>query len=412
MRHPLRQACAGTLLAVGLALPTLGLAQSCTLLGSSLPPADPIADPNGITYRKWNDRCIGPTMVTWQEWKFQNEWKAGVSQLALRFDYYQPAAAQGQLGPNGKLVIWAHPVGQTENITTTSPLWREMAVPLIRAGYSLMSVETRHAADSFVSADSVKMANDKDFPHPPVTEGSVPRDDIANAVRWAKHKATALGLDGNNIVLVGQSRGSMVLLNGLLDPAGTGTGWLGRNSRVKGIYTHQAQTSFRELQVMATFIKPDEGDKLYRTWFDEDFPFLPNGDALSAIDQAAVSEIIPVHMGYEQTRVLLPDGSIELQCYESNNLNRLLQEPPAPTDRCPTFNKVKKSFDVHDPNYSEAFAQVYSPRAPGKFSRCFALEKDRLDRAYGSDLVGFVDAATSGQPFAFTPACGGVAQDP
>lgn len=400
MQFRMRAVARRTLLALAFASSATAQAQTCALVAGALPEPQHL-EIGTLRYDKWNDQCLGDARVTWQEWKYQSNWAGGVAKLAMRFDYYVPTSVPY----NRKLVIWAHPKEQTENLPTDKPMWANIAEPLLKAGYALMSIETRHVADSFVSAESIATAQDRDFPHPEnETPDGVPFDDIAQAVQWAKQKADVLGIDGSNIVLVGQSRGSIALLNGLLNRP---------ESKVKGVYVHQAQTTFREDQIKTTFIKANQPpERLYRSWFSEDFPNLPNGASSSAIDLAATAEVIPVHMGYEASRTLQANGNIKLQCYESHNANRAYDEPP--TDDLPTCEDLLagKPFDVHDPNYSEAFAQAYAPRAAGKFSRCFQLGKGRLDRAYGTDLVNFVDAATGGGAFSFTPACGGVAQNP
>lgn len=396
------------LAAMALIGPAATQAQDCKAMPGTLPDVQTtIDDTQKIRFQKWSDYCFGDGKVQWQEWKYQGDWSQGVSRLALRFDFYRPAATN-QTPPNGKLAIWAHPVGQNENITSNSKTYNFMLAPLLRAGYSVMSVETRHPADSFVSTESIDKAIEHDVEHPAQPSGVVRSDDIATAVRWAKFNSGTLLFDGANVILVGQSRGSLALLNGLLDLAAEPTSdWRSRDSRVKGVYVHQAQTSFKESEVATTFIKADDqaNGLLYRSWFTEDFPELENVDPLSALQLAGTAPVIPVHMGYEQKLVLKADGqTVKLQCYESNNANRAWLGWPVDLPRCPVVNGNKESFDIHDPNYSQAFANVYRPRAPNKFSRCLDLGKDNLARAYG-DLVAFADAATAGQSFTFTPTC-------
>lgn len=173
---------------------------ACTPFTGTFPIVDPIVDDyHGIRYRKWDDICFGDAApLGWQEWKAQNDWQQGVSELARRFDYYRPTNAN--VNPhNRKLVIWAHPNGLTEDLvrTTDKPsLFKNMLVPLLRAGYAVMAVETRHPASSFVSAQSIAVAQGKGWAHPVVAMEDVPGDDIATAVRWAKFNGEDLNFDG------------------------------------------------------------------------------------------------------------------------------------------------------------------------------------------------------------------------
>lgn len=385
---------AALLLLVAATAPTLAQA-TCKLLGNDpLPGRQPITDQD-LTYRKWNDFCLGETRVTWHEWNAQQDWDSGHVHLERRFDYYVPVSP---VPHNRKLVIWAHPNGQTEELV--GELWQRMAVPLLKAGYAVMSVETRHAADSFVSKTSIATADAYGFSRPPIAGGKlVPHDDIAQAVAWARTKADALGFDAPQVVLVGQSRGSAVLVNGLS---------LAPEQKVKGVYVYQAQTTFDLAELGPTFIFPDQGQGLFRTWLREDFPPISNGPATSAIALASTADPIPVHMSYDLRTRLNADGSIRLQCYQSKNQNRIYLPDLEDTKQCAELG-AGTPFNIHDANYGKAFANAYAGRAPGMFSMCERLGDGNVQAGY-ADLVTFANAATAPGPYLFEAGCGGVAQ--
>lgn len=385
---------------------------ACTPFTGTFPIVDPIVDDyHGIRYRKWDDICFGDAApLGWQEWKAQNDWQQGVSELARRFDYYRPTNAN--VNPhNRKLVIWAHPNGLTEDLvrTTDKPsLFKNMLVPLLRAGYAVMAVETRHPASSFVSAQSIAVAQGKGWAHPVVAMEDVPGDDIATAVRWAKFNGEDLNFDGENVVLVGQSRGSFALVNALRVIPGEPTAdWRSQDNAVKGVFVHQAQTTFREDQVAETFLLADTAERLHRTWFRQDFPDMQNTDPLSAIDLAGSGRQVPVYMAYEGGLTLKSDKvTIKPQCYESNNENWAWQgfDTPPPRPCVADLGVRLATFDVHDPNYSQVFAQAYEPHAPGLLSRCLNRGKNKPQTAY-ADIVEFVDAATAPGPFTYVATC-------
>lgn len=388
-------------------------APACKVFTGALPAVNPIVDDyHGIRYRRWDDFCFGDvTPLEWQEWFAQNDWTQGVSSLARRFDYYRPTNAN-PTPHNQKLVIWAHPNGLSEDLTPTTDkpsLFKDMLVPLIKAGYAVMSIETRHPASSFVSQQSISIAQQEGFAHPSQAMEDVPGDDISTAVRWAKFNKSALGFDGVNVVLVGQSRGSFALVNALrIIPGEPTADWRSHDNAVKGVFVHQAQTSFRETQVAETFLLADTAERLHRTWFRQDFPDMLNTDPLSAIDLASSGRRLPVYMAYEKGLYLKADQvTIKQQCYESNNANWpwLGFDTPPPRPCVSDLGQALPNFDVHHPNYSQAFAQAYEPYAPGMLFRCFNRGKNNTYLAY-KDLVEFANAATASGTFNYVATCG------
>jgi hypothetical protein len=389
-----------------------------------------------VDYRLWEDYCYGTLSdgsgrVDWQEWVDVNIWKSGKAVLTRRLDYYRPA--DKDLSEVTPLVIFAHPGGIDENFDRTPGLFHWVVMTLLKQGYSVASIESRHPLSSFVVnrfPDSEKC--DRSY-WPPVSTKAIPSDDIATAVRWMKFNKATFGIDAFKILLVGQSRGSAVLLNALLDeqPVDGATDWKSKSSTVQGVYAYQAQTTYVESELALTFVKehgPNDGE-LYRYWFYQDTPDLIPGPDPNVLPGSAVQLarnitdkklLIPVHLSHEQALTLLPDGvTIKKQCYESNNQNRecqqfdnddnALTEPPIyairDLPRCPAVNgmKPREMFDIHDPNYGQYFAQAYSDQlVPNRVTRCVSVGKDDLEGGY-SDLVGFAASLFSNTPF--TPKC-------
>lgn len=402
--------------------------------GSTLPATDPLTykyrDPGHpeddltVTYRKWDDYCYADA-ETWQEWHDANNWLTSKGKpdkvlLSQRLDFYR--RANQPLTEALPLVLYAHPGGPTEDFPDDSPQLRWVVMTLVKAGYAVASVESRHPLGSIVAPRLPKFET-SDWP--PVTKSPIPSDDIASAVRWLKFNKTAFGIDPTQVVVVGQSRGSAALLNALLNIPGDphASDWRSKPSTVRGAYLYQAQTTYVEDELAQVFVA-DEG--LFRYWMHQDTPdaiLPPGGDpnrlpgsAVQLARTAPLDELVPVHLSYDHEAVLQPDGvHLKPQCFESNNRNRRYEgydddnDPdtkpvydPRLMPRCPG-DVDREVFDVHDPNYGQYFAQAYADRGtPERVTRCGGVGDDNVKGGY-ADLLGFVQSASQGLPY--TPTC-------
>ncbi|WP_374563207.1 hypothetical protein [Ideonella sp.] len=403
---------------------------SCDPLPAQLPAVPPVlvhGSRGDFAYFKWDDYCYGGPALSWTEWAEGNDWDAGTQTLTRRLDYYRRADIP--LGESTPLVLYAHPNGQNEEIAADSTLYNALLVKVLEAGYALASLESRHPLSSFI----VKRPPGHDKPDwPAPTTAALPSNDIATAVRWLKFYRRTFGIDAGKIFLVGQSRGSAALLNALLnEPAQNEfTDWRSRSSSVRGAYVVQAQTTYLEAEIGPVFVKGTGPDgEPYRYWYHQDAPDviidlarnIP-GSAVQLARNAALDTLVPVHMAYEQPLALEPDGrSIQPQCYESSNRNRAYQEfdddndastPPVydidQLPKCPPAGDgPRPMFDLHDPNYSQYFAQAYADRGvPQRITRCVDVGKDNVEAAY-AELVPFVRAVLDQRVFTTTCPAGG-----
>lgn len=423
---------------VSLALAAASAAQAappCTHFdGNPLPPVDPTTyvygtddhDPDylKVKYRKWEDYCYGDEAV-WKEWHDENNWldRKGnpvAVELSQRLDFYR--RANQPLSPALPLVIFAHPNGPTEDVPDKLPQKRWVIMALVNAGYAVASVESRHPLGSIVAPRRVTGTD-----WPPVTSAPVPSDDIASAVRWLKFNSAAFGIDPARVVLVGQSRGSAVLLNALLNIPGdqNAVDWRSQSSQVLGAYAYQAQTSYVEDELAQVFVADQP---MYRYWVMQDTPdaITPPGGDINRLPGSAAqlartwtgSSLVPVHLSYDHETVLLPDGvHIKPQCFESNNRNRALEgfdnddnpeTPPVYELGGPGLPHCSgNNFDVHDPNYGQYLAQAYANHgASTSITRCGNVGEDNVKGGY-ADLLGFVDDVLAGRLHAPTCQAGG-----
>jgi len=391
-------------------------------------------DDLAVDYYRWDDYCYGGAPLKWKEWRESNDWDLGAITLTRRLDYYRPSNLP--LSQPLPLVIYAHPGGQTEDFRETQPGDKlphvhSLLMKVLAAGYAFATIESRHPLGSFI----VQRPPGHDKPGwPQPTTAPVPSDDIATAVRWIKFKRDTFAINPDQVVLVGQSRGSAALLNALLNEAGDpkATDWRSQSSVVKGAFVYQAQTSYLETEIAPVFIK-ETGDngELYRYWFLQDSPDViikPKqnipGSAVQLARATPRNQLVPVHMAYDRDMVLQPDGvTIQPQCYETNNENRAEQEfdddnnpdtNPPKTEvkdmpRCPhDGDQPKLVFDVHDANFSQFFAQAYADqKVANRITRCMAVGvevngkiDDRLsvEAAY-AEVVPFVKHVLNDQLF-------------
>lgn len=199
--------------------------------------------------------------------------------LEQRFDFYRPAAlAASQRLP---LIIWAHPNGATENLPPQGELYPKLVTPALALGFAFMSIEFRHPVAS------------QKFGTPPNLD--IPNTDIARAVQWARHRSGMLGIDGTNIFIVGQSRGTLGLMNALsknLADDQSPIPYQTKSSRVRAVYAVQAQTSYEKDEVKWTFIHPDSWEAFEKLYSD----FHQPGSAIKEI----TSDDPAVAMRYER----------------------------------------------------------------------------------------------------------------
>jgi hypothetical protein len=266
-------------------------------------------------------------------------------------------------GQKVPLIIWAHPTGPTQVIVKDACALdgscvyaNRVLLPAIKSGYALMSIQFRHPRASQVQGG---------------IDLNVPKTDIANAVQWARQNADKLGIDPENIFLLGQSRGTLALLSAFMKDqrVDNAAGWRGQSSSVRAVFGVQAQTTYehdelRDLFVMETTDRvPGHPTFNYHTYLDKaDPPFVNPGSALAELQL----EDPPFWLRYERWPTKGVSDSITLlgsrvaplgkdpmkgECYEPNN---------------PAYPELEKSgcVDVHHPNFGMALMNRYKSLNP------------------------------------------------
>lgn len=248
--------------------------------------------------------------------------------LDQRFDFYRPASLPAS--QRLPLIIWAHPNGATDNLPQQGELYPKLVTPALALGFAFMSIEFRHPVAS------------QEYGKPPNLD--IPNTDVARAVQWARHRSGMLGIDGSNIFIVGQSRGTLGLMSALsknLADDQSPFPYQTRSSRVRAVYAVQAQTSYEREEVKSTFIDPQSWEA-----FDALYPeFHQPGSAIKelTIDDPAIA------MRYER----MPADQT-LQTVERLNL-------PAQNGSCAD---PKGCFDFHHPNFGLKLHLMFKALTP------------------------------------------------
>ena len=307
--------------------------------------------------------------AAWVERKYGTDQDAAYDQ---RYELYRSnALPRRQPLP---LIIWAHPSGPSQVMIEgnaqpdeTSPLMQKLVVPAVNAGFAFMSLQFRHPRAS----QSVKPEN---------FNPRVPHTDIAQAVQWVRSRAADLGVDGDNIFLLGQSRGSLALLNAFLpDQMDRGSpDWHGQSSRPRAVFVAQAQTSYEHAELRDGFILPLASVPVppltqpgfdYHAYLDRnDPPFVDPGSALAALDLGDP----PFWMRYERAPTdhgnvtVRPLGTRVAAEGQDAMKDGVCHEPPAAD-----YPALADSgcFDEHHPNFGAALAARFLSLNPSAQQR-------------------------------------------
>lgn len=157
--------------------------------------------------------------------------------VARRVWFAKPAHSTELVLP---LIIWTHPSGDTDVLEPGSDAREKVATEAVRHGYAFMSLQYRHpiASQKWYAPPAEPPNQNTDGSEPPAGM-MYPSTDIAEAVQWARYNYVRLGIDRDNIFLVGQSRGSLNVLTALMGdqkkapPLGAGTRPMHSNLRCR-----------------------------------------------------------------------------------------------------------------------------------------------------------------------------------
>ena len=302
------------------ALAGLCLLWACWL--STLAHADPAS---GV----WDTECRCFRGVTWgSETWFDASYRPDGWTFTQSLDFwpvYRGATHQ-------PLIIWAHPgngfkeIGVTRNRETPT-LYNKLIVRARAAGFAVASIDYRHPVQ-----------NDDLTP--------VPHDDIGRAVQSLRAMAGDLGIDPQNMFLIGSSQGTLgiwqALQPDLMVPGAEGPA--GQSSAVNAAYAYNAQATFRGQENADRFIVPAERDLYQALWLAEHPQDAQFGSALASVTPASVPIMLKYERAYFNRLVHIfemsnhhPDYGLALcEAYALQGI----------AERCSTEERVPKEQDL------------------------------------------------------------------
>lgn len=266
---------------------------------------------------EWFDESIGKTLT--QDYDFWPAFPGAVNQ---------------------PLIVYAHPgrVSKTIKVNTDpeqSKIYDKVIVPARAAGYAVASIEYRHPVEN----------EDID---------PLPDNDIPQAIQALRAKAGELGIDPNNVFLMGSSRGTLVVWAGV-QPEGMQPGKKNKSqsTRVNAVYAYNAQASYRGQEVADLFIYPAQRELFvadYRSKHPKEAQF---GSALADI----TADDPPMRLNYEGAfyRTWVP----------------------------------ARQITVHHPDFGLALCAAYATAGIG--TRCEARDQVPSELAYDG-FIAFFDA--------------------
>jgi acetyl esterase/lipase len=232
---------------------------------------------------------------------------------------------------NQPLIIWAHPGGGTKFIPVQSDpenptLYDKIIVPARANGFAVASLEYRHPVH-----------NDYIVPAPHV--------DIGLAVQSIRAMADSLGIDPNNIFLMGGSQGTLVVWQGMQpdmkQPGADGPA--GQSSLVNAVYGYDAQATYQGTEVADMFLVPWDRQSFLDNWLIEHPQDPLFGSAVSSVTSAAPPLIVKYERAYfnrlvttDELTVHHPDFGLALcAAYVTAGI----------PDKCQSFELVPKDED-------------------------------------------------------------------
>jgi len=184
------------------------------------------------------------------------------------------------------IVYYGHPNGVGHYIamdTAPGSLWSRLVKPLTDRGYIVVSYEFRHPVVNHVEGKPV------------------PRYDIQRAINYfTTNFASTLVADPANSFIAGQSRGAGLGLLTALTGAFTGS------TKVQGVWTYQAQTSFNCNEMAKTYVIESERSAFLAECVQVDGA----GSALQAVSPSSP----PIVARYDRAfhKVLVPASQVDV----------------------------------------------------------------------------------------------------
>lgn len=229
------------------------------------------------------------------------------------------------------LVIWTHPGGGVKHIPVESDpnnptLYDKIILPAKAAGFAVASIEYRHPVHN-------------DYLVPP------PHWDIGLAVQSLRNMADELGIDPNNIFLIGGSQGTLNVWQAQqtdLKLEGA-QGAAGQSSLVNAVYAYNAQATYRETENAKWFLVPEDR-KAYIKDFRKDHPQYANfGSAAGSVHRLSPPAMLKFEAPFFRRLVTRgeakthhPDAGLKIcEAYQKARIGAL----------CQAIDNVPKSED-------------------------------------------------------------------
>jgi hypothetical protein len=215
-----------------------------------------------VCYAEVSDNNMAGEHTRWYEKNYEG---VGDVRLERRFIFQRPKYSSSIILP---LIIWAHPQGGSESLVLddnnpVDPNYAstEIGNPALKNGFAFMSLEFRHPTSSRLyqaPKQGPQPGRNGDSPDP---HCALESSDIATAIQFARLHATQLQINRDDIFVIGQSRGSLALLNALMTDRidiskDRKTDYRAWSSKPRAVFLVQAQTTYEHNQVRSLFLKP------------------------------------------------------------------------------------------------------------------------------------------------------------
>lgn len=292
----------------------------------------------------WKSDCQCFRGVDWGSVSWiDRTYPIGRQKFRQDFDFW-PAAKKAK---NQPLIIWLHAGGGTKYIPVTSnpadpTLYDRIIVPARAAGYAVASLEYRHPVH-----------NDDIVPTPHI--------DVGLAVQSIRDQSASLGIDRDNIFLMGGSQGTLVVWQGLQpdmkQPGAPGPA--GQSSAVNAVYAYNAQATFRGQRIADLFLVPEDRQPFVDDWLNKHPQDALFGSSVDSVTAAAPPLMLKYERRYfgrlvlwDELSVHHPDfGLAVCAAYAAAGI----------PERCQSFEQVPKLQDYED---AIAFFNLHRVTAP------------------------------------------------
>ncbi|TDM08717.1 MAG: hypothetical protein C4K60_04770 [Ideonella sp. MAG2] len=294
---------------------------------------------NTILAKSWQPECQCYRRILWgpETW-FDATYPATFVQ---DFDFWPVS----RTATNQPLIIWTHPGGGVKHIPAESnpadpTLYDRIIVPARAAGFAVASIEYRHPVH-----------NDDIVPPP--------HWDIGLAVQSLRNMAADLGIDPNNVFLIGGSQGTLNIWQAqqadMQVPGATGAA--GQSSLVNAVYAYNGQATYRGKENATWFLVPEDRKEFVVDWRRQHPQDALFGSAASSVHRNSPPAMLKYEFPFYRRLVTFeeavkhhPDAGLKLcDAYKKAGIPK----------RCQTFDNIPKEDDYK--GFVEFFQKYLKP---------------------------------------------------